>query len=334
MSVLKQNPFLAGFGAFMLVGAGTLGYLGYSAMDENSAARKDYEEKRSDLSSLQGYSIHPDEKNLKEIKAIKLALQAKVDGLQKDLSGTKIKVDPISPAAFQDKLKDTVVSIMERSVEARVKFPGNEKDKEKFYLGFDDYKSTQPKQDAAPALNRELKAIETVVNLLLETRNVEVKELNRPNIREEKDPKPGAEPKKGKNSNEAGGRPLIDRQTFHIGFVTTQDNLKKILNGIVGNPQQLFVVRNLSVHNEKQEPPNKLAAVPAAPPPPAPADPKDPKTPGTPPAATPDAAGAIMEAGKKEFIFGKELVEATLQIDIVDVLEPTAPTPEKGAAKK
>lgn len=331
MSALKQNPFLVGFGVVMAIGIGALGYLTYSASEEHSQALAEFETTSAELKRLQGGKPYPDKDNLKKVEDQKKALQAKINELQTSLSSLKLKVEDISPTGFQDKLRDTVARIAAKAPEANVKLPGS--DKEKFYLGFNLYQGEPPKGPAAPPLYRELRAIESVMNLILETKNVEVKELVRSEIKEEKNPKPVATiPGQGNRKPTAGedGPKLVEKENFTIKFSTTQENFQRILNGIVTHKEQFFIPRSVVIQNEKQDAPSKqlaAAAVPATPLADNSATPGAANPPGTP------GAPATPEAPKLEYVFGKELVEVTLELDLVDVKEPQVAAADKTAPK-
>lgn len=316
MSALKNNPFLVGFGVVMALGVGALGYLTYSASEEHSKALEEYESTAAELKTLQSGKPYPEPENLKKIEEQKKLLQAKIHDLQASLAAQKIKVEDISPTGFQDKLTNTVARIAAKAPEANVKLPGN--DKEKFYLGFNLYQSEPPKGPAAPLLYRELRAIEAVMNLILSVRNVEVKELTREELKEEKAPKTAPVATGNKKGAVAEDSPkTVQKDSFTIQFKTSQENARAILNGLVTHKEQFFIPRYIVVQNEKQDAPPKAAPDAAAPAVPQPAAP-------TPPA--PGAAPAPGEAPAKnlEHIFGKELVDVTLQIDLVDIKEPQA----------
>jgi len=321
MSALKQNPFLVGFGAVMVVGVGALGYLTYSAAEAHSAARAEYDNAAQDLTRLQNLRPYPIEENLAKFIEQKNDLQAKVTKLQQELSGSKIKVEDISPSGFQTKLRDAVASVETRAKEANVTLPVD--DKGKFYLGFNTYQGEPPQGPAAPHLYRELRAIESIFNLIIETKNVAIKELKREPLKEEQAPKaPAPDPKKGGKkgpTTEDDSKKVVHKESFAIKFSTTPENFQRILSGIVNNKEQFFIPRHITVLNEKPEALSK--AVAATPPPPPPPDPNQ-------PAATPAAAAA--PAGPTlEYVFGKELVEVNLVLDLVDVAEPEAPAAGK-----
>lgn len=328
MSALKQNPFLVGFGVVMTLGIGALGYLTYTAADENTQALEEFETTASELKRLQSAKPYPDTENLKKIEAQKKALQARINDLQASLSAVKIKVEDISATGFQDKLRDTVGRIAAKAPDANVKLPGT--DKEKFYLGFNVYQSEPPKGPAAPYLYRELRAIEAIMNLILEVKNVEVKELVRAELKEEKAPKPAlAQTGPGKGNKQEDGLKVVQKDSFTIKFSTTQENFQRILNGIVTHKEQFFIPRSIVLQNEKQDSPPKVAAVAAVPATPLAdnsANPAAANPPGTPEAAKP-------EGSKLEWIFGKEFVEVTMELDLVDIKEPQVAVAEKPASK-
>jgi hypothetical protein len=195
-------------------------------------------------------------------------------------------------------------------------------------MGFDQYQSKPPKESAAPALLRELRAIEVVVNLLLEAKEAELVEINRSELKEEKN-QPDA-PRK----DEKGGNPrkkLVQKAEFQIKFKTNQERFQKVFNEIISNKQQFFIVRNLFVKNEKIDPPSKVAALPPqggpTATPPTPTSPGNPVTPPPPPAR--EARTTNLES-----VFGTEKVEVTLDIDILEIAEPAAPAVEKTSGNK
>lgn len=317
MSALKNNPFLVGFGVVMLLGVGALGYLTYNASDEHATAREEFDNASAELRRLQTLKPYPNEEHVKKFAEQKQQLQEKVTGLQKSLASIQIKEDEISPTGFQDRLRETLERMTARLGDANVKLP------EKFALGFATYQSQPPRAQAAPFLLRDLRAMEIVMNLIIEVKNVEVREVTREEIAEEKDNKPAPDPKKG-------GRPakgdekenLVRKDRFTIKLATTPENFQRILNGIVTNKEQFFIPRYIALLNEKLESPSKIVAAP-------------PLAPEPPPAGTPPGGEqpAVPEAPKLEYVFGKELVEATIDIDIVDVKEPDAPAPVAGKGK-
>ncbi|MEI7774240.1 MAG: Amuc_1100 family pilus-like protein, partial [Verrucomicrobiota bacterium] len=90
------------------------------------------------------------------------------------------------------------------------------------------------------------------------------------------------------------------------------------LNGIVGNKEHFFIVRQIAIHNSKPQAPDKKNDAPPASIP-RPADPNAPAAPKPPEA-------------KLEYIFGTERVNAHLEIELVDFTKPDT-APVKGDKK-
>jgi hypothetical protein len=333
MSALKKNPFLIGFIVVMVLGVGALGYLTYTAADEHSAAREEYDQAASELKRLQGLRPFPNSEHLKKFQAQREEVQAKVTALQKDMSAVKIKQEEISPSEFQNKLRDTVARVTAKAGESNVKLP------DKFYMGMPKYQSEPPNAAAARPLYRELRALEAVMNVILEVKNVDVRELTREDLKEEGNVKPPPPDPKNRNKPAAAAdaRKLVETDKFTIKFATSQENFQRILNGIVTHKDQFFIPRVIALTNEKADAPPKAQAVaavtPGPPPTGGPDGPKPTVPPGTPDATTPPAPAAP-EAPKLEYVFGKEAVEVTMDLDLVDVREPEAAPEAKPSPKK
>lgn len=323
MSWLSQNKFLAGFGAVMIVGVGALGYLTYSASEDYDKARNEYDNAVGELHRLEELNPFPNDEHLKKFAAQKDEFKAKIDALHKNLAATQIKAEDLSPTAFQDKLKEAVARVTAKAAEAKVGIP-----KEKFYLGFSEYQSEPPKAAAAAPLYRELRSIELLMDLLIEAKEVNLTDLVRDPLKDERDmknaPKADAKPNtKGKGGDEEGKKKLVHKNSIVLKFVTTQDHFNKILNQIASNKEQFFIPRSITILNEKQEPPAKAPAVAPAP---------TPQPDGATP--QPDAVPVELKASQLEYVFGTERVDITLELDLVDFAEPDAPAPEKGGKKQ
>ena len=254
MSWITQNKFLAGFGAVMLAGVGTLGYLTYDASNVYDTARSEYESAVAELHRLEGLAPFPNDEHLKTFIAQKDELKARIGVLQMSLAATQLKADSISPTAFQDKLKEAVARVSGKIAEAKVKLP------EKFYLGFAEYQSEPPKDAVAPFAFRELRSIELLMNMLIDAKEVSLNELTRSALKGERDAKAAVKVEEKTNAKDKGGdgegkMKLVHKDSITLKFVTSQDRFNKILNQIVSCKEQFFIPRVVTVLNEKQEPP-------------------------------------------------------------------------------
>ena len=345
MSWVSENKFLTGFGAVMLVGLGTLGYFTYSAMDKYDAATGKFDTAANDLKRVEGTKPSPKPANLKELEAQKQEVAEKLDALQKDLKSRVLAIEPMKKEAFQDRLKETVARVTAKAAERHVILQDKP---EKFYMGYGKYQSAPPNESAAPVLARQLRAIELIMDTLMSAGEIEFKELKREDLPEETGIKRtrstdqgGGKKKTGKDSGgESSGQHLVEKSTVTIKFVSKDSALRQVLNALTSHKQQFFIVRRVDVLNEHTESPPKvaLAAQPAPPagtpdvaPPPEPV-PAPGVTPS--PAPAPEAAPApAARQGSLVYAFGKEKIEATIEIEILDFAEPDA-RPEKSGKGK
>jgi len=321
MSWFSENKFLAGFGAVMVAGLGTLGYLTYSAMGKYETAVGNFDATAGQLKTLQETKPALTDANLKELVAQKQELGDKIASFQKELKARVLRVEPIAKEGFQDLLKQTVARVAAKAGEAKVVPPKD------FYLGFGEYQAKPPDAKAAPALARELRAIELVMNVLIEAGNLELDELVRESLPEEggklkpADPQPAAGRQRGAPERTDPG--VVERAAVRIKFTSTDSTLQKVIAGLANHKQQLFVVRRISVQNKQAESPPRLAsletpppqeAAPVAPDPSA-AAPAD----GTPPEATPPAAAPT---GVLSYVFGKEKIMTTIDLELLNIADP------------
>jgi hypothetical protein len=260
---------------------------------------------------------YPNEEHLKAFQNQKNEAQARVADLQKQLASIEIKKEEITPTAFQDKLKDVVARVITKANDVQLKLP------DKFYMGFDVYQGQPPRSEAAPLLYRELLAIEKALEVPLASKNVEIKELSRNELKQEKDAKPEESDKKNpKKTDEDDGKKLVTRNKFNLKMLLPQSAFQRLMNAMVASKEQFYVVRNISIQSEQIEPSKKeiAAVVPATPTVPIDAN----------ASAVTANAGADHAKPKSEYIFGKERLDVSMEIEILDFAEPEIAATTKG----
>ena len=330
MSWVSENRFLTGFGAVMLVSVGTLGYLTYSAMDKSDAATAAFDTSSAQLKKLREAKPSLTDAHLKELLAQKQEMTEKIETFQQEFKKRVLPMpgDAVTPAQFQDKLKDAVAQIAGRAVAARVERPKD------FYLGFGDYQSKPPSDKAAPALARQLKAIELVMNVLIKTGGLELEELHRDPLPEEGAGTSG----KKRNSGSRSDQGQIERNGLEIKFSSSDDALRKVLTELANHKEQLFIIRKVSVQNKVQDSPIRAGGAPPPPAPaPAPEAPGAPEpAPGTPPAPAPAKPAAAANEGPLAYVFGTEKITSVIELEVLNIEAPKAGSekPEKGSKKK
>ncbi len=356
MSWVSENKFLTGFGVVMLAGVGTLGWFTWSAMDKFDASTTNFEAASRELTRLQQeVKPSPTDAHLKELLAQKDLLTERIGAFQAELKKRVLPPSgvPVEPAQFQDKLKDAVGKFAARAAAEKVDTPKN------FYLGYERYQATPPPKAAATALARQLRVVELVLEVFVQTGGVEINEFNRGPLPEEGLAKadgslrgPGSRRPPGTRSDQGP----VERNELHIKFTSSDEALRRILTALANHKEQLFVVRNVAIQNKQAESPARLAAGLPFPPPPGPAGspipPANPPGAATAPGATvPDASapGATVpgapapvappvtapaaKEGSLSYVFGTEQIVSTVEIEVLSIVEPK-PKAEKGDKKK
>lgn len=307
MNWIKENKFITGFFAVMLVGLSVLGYFLFSAMGGFDEATTRYNGLATELDRLQSLPVSPSQKNLTALGGQKDEAVKAIAAFQSSLAAKSFPVEPMTPEQFQDKLKATKNSVTEKA-QGTPQLPA------KFFLGFDVYETRPPDKDAAAPLGHELKAIEWIFMQLIESKVTEVKSIKR-------DPLP-EESGKGRSGDKADkkGKALVNSHPVEIAMHCQQKALAPFLNTLISpKAPQFYIVRTISVKSQSEKGPQKVAANTPPPPPP------------TPPAGTPPTGAAPAPAqpqAASTYIVGEEQIDVTLQIEIVDFAEPT-PTSAK-----
>ena len=299
MSWIKQNKFLSGFLAFTVVGAGALGYLLMKEQGRYAEARADYETKASELNRLEGSKPYPESENLKLIEAQRVQHIGAIDALHKNLAAAQLPVKPLTREEFQDKLREAVTRITTKAKEKGAALP------QMFYLGMEKYQTEPPLPEAAPALGRQLDALEFVLTKLIDDGVVAISKFDRDALPEEEGKgkkekdggKPGAPPVKSEKS----GKNPVTYHGMQIEFTGEQSRFRNFLNEIVTEKSQFFVPRLVVVKNEKEEAPLRVQ-------------------PGV--AGTPDKGHT--DGDKKKLLFGSEKLNVSLVLEIVDFAEVAA----------
>ncbi|MEI6033796.1 MAG: Amuc_1100 family pilus-like protein [Verrucomicrobiae bacterium] len=317
MNWFKENPFVAALAVVTLAGAGALGYLISEAAISYSASSAAYAEAVGKLHALQEKTPFPSKENLNTIQDGLDSYSERIQQLQSQLAIMEEPLDPsVTPQLFQDKLRKAVNAIRLDADALGIKLPEN------FYFGFDQYQSQVPSEKAAPVLDRQLKVIQSVVSLLVPT----------------KEGKDGQESKGGKEDNKSRLAPkvrsidaivrtplpeegaqasappkkqdasllVITRFPFDISFTAEQLKFRAVFNALLGSGPFL-IIRSVSIQNTSPQAPAKAAGDPVAKP------------------ANPFAsAGDKGEKKSLQVILGREFVKSTLRLEMLDFAEPAA----------
>ena len=230
MNWIGENKFLAGFIGFMVVAAGALGFLLFQQISDYSTKQADYNTKYAQLDQLQKRVPYPNEKNLDTYNNQHQELKKVIDELNLNLAKFDLPLDPgIIPQTFQKNLQSAIADATGKADAAKIQLP------EKFAFGFDNYVSTLSIPAAAPALDRQLKAVQFVINELLSGGGVtSINSVTREALPEEK------------QGIKAASAPVI-KEPMAITFVANWLTLRKVLNDLIQTKQQFYIVRLIDI---------------------------------------------------------------------------------------
>jgi len=249
MNWISQNKFMTGFIAFMVIGVGALGFLLIEALGDYDARKADYNTKYGQLDNLQNRKPYPNDKNVEAYGKQRDDLQGVIDQLEQGLGKIQFPLDPnVVPQAFQKNLQAARAEVKQKAADSHVQIPEN------FALGFDPYVNTLAVQGAAPALDRQLKAVQFVIDELLDGSGngkgvTTITSVVREQVPEEKGEKPEQpeKPPRPGSKPSAPSTPLVSKTSLEINFTTDWSKLRKTLNDLVQTKQQFYIVRLVSL---------------------------------------------------------------------------------------
>ena len=331
MNWIRENKFLSGFLAAVIVGVGVFGYLLYSAMGSHEEISARYTQQAAELKRLQSLQPYPDEANLKKVRDQKQTVTEATAALRNNLSTMQLTPQPMTPEQFQDRLRAAVTDLTTKMKAANIAPPKTDK----FYMGFEEYQASLPRPEAAAPLGRQLQAIELLLNILVTNKVDSINAVRRTPLPEEgaaataaASPGPGAGAKAGGKAGAGGGKqPLVAKIPFEVEFTADQAKFRKSLNDIVSSKQQFYVVRTLVVSNQSQAGPPRAEPTPVGGVPEPAAAPPGEATGGATPAASPAPASQL------RFVLGTEKVNVGMRLDVVDFAPAATPTPAASPRK-
>ena len=314
MNWVRNNRFLAGFLAVMLLGIGGLGYLLFTALSRYSAVDEQYKTQVTELKRLQASPPYPNQENQVKYEEIRKDYAQKVRDLQTTLASYEPAAEnpPPTPLQFQDRLRKAVEEMLSEAQTAGVEVP-----KDKFYLGFEQYSGTPPDAAATPQLSKELDSIIDVVGILLKNKHISALSYIK------RGPVPGEAGAPVAPASAAVGKPgapapapLVVKYPIEIAFTALPNSFREVLDSITSS-NRLYILRALVVKNEMDKGPARsepTVAAPAAPnAPPAPeATPADPNAPPLPDKGLPAL----------RYVVGQEKLNVVLRIELTRVSPP------------
>ncbi len=301
MKWFQQNrafgTFLIGFGICALLTVALL-YWRWSAWRD---ARQAFDQVATERNRLEQLDPFPNDANYRKLQDYLERYSVALNKFKEVLKSEIAPAPPLAPNEFQSRLRQATVATLDRARVNNVKLP------DKFQLGFDEFATTMPATAVTPMLGQELSQIQMLINILLDAKVDTVTSLRRARLPEERGPSPTPTPSPSPGRKVAtakpGGTPvptLVERNIVDVTFKAAPSAARKVLNEIVSSTGQIFIIRTLYVHNEKDKGPSREKMVGP--------------TPIESGQATPAQSGA---AGALNFIVGNEHIEVSATIEML-----------------
>ena len=318
MNWVRNNRFLAGFLAVLLVVGGALTFLLITAQSHYAEVSDQYDTQVKELQRLQGLIPFPDNVNLAKYEEVRQDYQQKVTELQTKLASLDLPLDnpPLTPLSFQDRLRKVVDDTVGKAQTAGVALP------EGFYLGFEQYRGTPPDAAATALLGQQLTGIADLVNLIILQHPEKINSLKRGLLPQEVGASATPAPTQPGRPAAPAAPPLVTKYPLDIGFTALPSSFRDTVNKVTA-ARELYVIRALQVKNQVDKgPPRVEGATPGSPAAPAP---------GPVPGGV-DANGVLNpplpDKGPPplRYVVGQERLDVLARIELASVLPP-APAP-------
>lgn len=292
MSWFKENPILSVVLLVCLLVAGANAYYASEAASTYQAAHDSLTSQINAFSSLQKKSPYPTEENLKILTESRDKYAEALAGLKETILKMEAPLEPITPQEFQDNLRQGVNDLSKTAKEKNIKLP------EKFFFGFDEYQSQLPSPEAAPALNRDFKILQKLLQNLVSLPVESINILEREAVTEAAPtPTPTPQPTTKKTAPPPSGPPILSTR-FKLSFTAPQKETRAAIN-LIPKSDAFLIIRSLVMENTKPAAPSK----------------KD---------ASPPLAGN-KKPDRLQVLLGNESVKTDLSLEILDFPEPAPP---------
>lgn len=300
MKWFQQNrtfgTLLIGFGICALLAAALL-YWRWSAW---SNARQAFDQVAAERNRLAHLDPFPNDANYRKLQDYLEKYRVTLDKFKETLKTEVAPAPPLAPNEFQSRLRLVTIATLDRARVNNVKLP------DKFQLGFDEFATTMPATPVAPLLGQELTQVQKLINILLDAKVDSVTWLRRAHLPEEGGASPTPAPSPTTGRRVATGKPgatpvptLLERNIVDVTFKAAPSAARKVLNEIASSTGQIFIIRTLYVHNEKDKgPPREKMARPT-------------------PVESRQTTGAQPGAAPLNFIVGNEHIEVSATIEML-----------------
>ena len=263
-----------------------------------SDARQAFDQAATERSRLEHLDPFPNDTNYRKLQGYLDRYNTALDKFKDELKNEVVPASPLAPNEFQSRLRQATVATLSRAQTNNVKLP------DKFELGFDEFATSLPDTTVAPLLGQELSQVQMLINILLDAKVDSVTSFHRAPLPQEHPassiptPSPAAKRTAAATKTSTPTPTLVQRNVVDLTFKASPAAARKVLNEIANSTGQLFIIRTLYVHNEKDKGPPRQRT----------------STPTEIQQAAPTQPGA---AAPLNFIVGNEHIEVSATIEMV-----------------
>ncbi len=163
MDWFKENKFISGLLAVVIIGSALLGFLLVNQRSQFAESQAKYQTEAKKVKQLRGRKLFPSEANLKLQQKEAESYSESVDRLHEKLLAYQRPFDEaMSDTGFQSLLTQKVLDVKSRAAREGVEMG------DAFAFGFERYASELPRLDAVPELNFSLEAGDYLVGKLFD----------------------------------------------------------------------------------------------------------------------------------------------------------------------
>ena len=312
MNWIKQNTFLSGLIALLVIGIGGLGFFFTKARGEFADAQDRLAAAYKSKRDLQGQKPFPSSENAAVVRDLVSDYRKKAEAVANKMYVGQVPMPTgVRVAQFREDRALKVDAVVEASSASGVTLP------EGFYLGLDKYRAQVPLEGAVDQLQFQLNATVWLSNLLLanDVKRFSVKREQMPFETREQAPAPRA---RGRNNDRGNAKPKPKAEPvsvtypMEIAIELPEKNFQSVLNALSNTSSALgeaadegefyFVTRWMRLENQSLIGPERSD------------EPDDIELEeGEEPAAEQESQGINM-------VFGRENVRAYLALDLVRFL--------------
>lgn len=276
MTWFKENKFLAGLILITLVLAGIIVFMGMTFGTTLDEKKEEIATKEGSLKDMKGLDPYPTTENAEaKRESLKALLESAETTQEKILTYRPESIDPIALTEFSAGLSKSVE-------EVKALFPGDKALPERFYLGFEAYSGSTPKEEATGILNYQREFFDWLFREMATAGVKEVMLLHREKLPIEDgedwdNPKPQRGSSKKTSSTRTKGKPkgrtlppqenlpkIAHAMPFEVTFRGPEGSVRRLFQSLANSDQYFVQARIARVRNEAPIPEAKKAkAAPA-----------------------------------------------------------------------